>query len=145
MEAIALQLIYDGAGPVHWDGGAGEFGLQDRQGALHPGTRGAAGAVVFDFTLQVKSLDDQAVVLSGDLAHGSPTERFLYLAWADTSGGFAQRLKLPLSTITPAQVREALAKGTLLTATLTDHQPKATATGSNIGGSRPVDWILAAP
>lgn len=141
MEAIALQLIYDGAGPVHWDGGA--FGLQDRHGTLHPGTRGAAGAVVFDFTLQVKSLDAESVVLSGDFAHGTPATRFLYLSWANTSGGYAQRLKLPLSTITPAQVREALDKGTRLTATLVDHQPKATSTGANIGGTRPVDWILA--
>ena len=143
MEAIALQLIYDGAGPVHWDGGADAFGLQDRHGALHRGTRGAAGAVVYDFTLQVKSLDAGSVDLCGDLAHGSPAGRFLYLAWADTTGGFAQRLKLPLSTITPAQAREALDKGTRLTATLVDHHPKATSTGANIGGTRPVDWILA--
>jgi hypothetical protein len=143
MEAIALQLIYDGAGPVHWEGGAGAFGLQDRHGALHGGTPGAAGAVVFDFTLQVKSLDAATVVLCGDLAHGSPAARFLYLSWANASGGFAQRLKLPLSTITPAQVREALDKRTLLTATLVDHSPKATSAGANIGGARPVDWILA--
>jgi len=143
MDAIALQLIYDGAGPVHRDGGAGAFGLQDRHGVLHPGTRGAAGAVVFDFTLQVKSMDDEAVVLCGDLAHGSPAGRFLHLAWADTAGGFAQRLKLPLSTITPAQVREALAKGTLLTATLVDHHPRTTSTGTNVGGSRLVEWSLA--
>jgi hypothetical protein len=145
MEAIALQLIYDGAGPLHWDGGAGAFGLQDRQGALHPGTRGAAGAVVFDFTLQVKSLDAGAVVLCGDLAHGSPAGRFLYLAWREPQGGFARRLKLPLSTITPDQVREALAKGTMLTATVVDHHPKASAGGANHGGTRPVDWILATP
>ena len=141
MEAIALQLIYDGAGPVHWDGGA--FGLQDKHGVLHPGTRGAAGAVVFDFTLQVKSLDAETVVLCGDLAHGSPAERFLYLSWRDTQGGFARRFKLPLSKIMPSQVREALDKGTMLTATLVDHQPKAAASGANHGGTRPVDWILA--
>ena len=145
MEAIALQLIYDGAGPVHRDGGAGAFGLQDRHGALHPGTRGAAGAEVFDFTLQVKTLDADTVVLCGDFAHGSPAERFLYLAWADTSGGFARRLKLPLSTITPSQVREALDKGTMLTATLVDHSAKVAASGAHQGGTRPVDWILATP
>ena len=143
MEAIALQLIYDGAGPVHWHGGAGAFGLQDRKGALHVGAPGAAGAVVFDFTLQVKSLDAGTVTLCGDFAHGSPAGRFLYLGWANTSGGFAQRFKLPLSTIAPAQVREALDKGTRLTATLVDHHPKATSTGANIGGTRTVDWILA--
>jgi hypothetical protein len=141
MQAIALQLIYDGAGPVHWEGGADAFGLQDRQGALHPGTPGAAGAVVFDFTLQVKSLDSPAAVLAGDFAHGSPAERFLYLGWRNASGGFAQRLKLPLFTITSAQVREALDKGRPLTATLVDHDPRSTAKGANIGGARAVDWI----
>ena len=143
MEAIHLQLIYDGAGPVHWDGGAGAFGLQDKQGALHPGTPGAAGAVVFDFTLQVKSLDAKIAVLTGDFAHGSPAERFLYLGWRNTAGGFAQRLKLPLFTIAAAQVREALAKATPLTATLVDRHPRATSTGANIGGARPVEWTLA--
>ncbi|MFL6696307.1 MAG: DUF5990 family protein [Vitreoscilla sp.] len=143
MQAIALQLIYDGAGPVHWQGGADAFGLQDRQGALHPGTPGAAGALVFDFTLQVKSLDSTAAVLAGEFAHGGPAERFVYLAWRNAGVGFAQRLKLPLFTITSDQVREALDKGRPLTATLVDHDPRATATGANIGGARTVDWILA--
>jgi len=143
MEAIHLQLIYDGKGPAIWTPAPGAFGLQDKAGALHPGTPGAAGAMVFDFTLQVKSLDAKAVVLTGDFAHGSPAERFLYLGWRNTQGGFAQRLKLPLFTIASAQVREALAKGTPLTATLVDHHPRATSTGANIGGARPVDWTLA--
>ena len=143
MQAIHLQLIYDGKGPAIWTPAPGAFGLQDKAGALHPGTPGAAGAVVFDFTLRVKSLDEKAVVLTGDLAHGSPAERFLYLGWANTAGGFAQRLKLPLFNITPTQVREALGKGTPLTATLVDHHPRATSTGANIGGARSVDWTLA--
>ena len=143
MQAIHLQLIYDGKGPAIWTPAPGAFGLQDKAGALHPGTPGAAGAVVFDFTLQVRSLDAKAVVLTGDFAHGSPAERFLYLGWANTAGGFAQRLKLPLFNITPVQVREALAKGTPLTATLVDHHPRATSTGANIGGARSVDWTLA--
>ena len=143
MDALALQLIYDGAGPVHWDGGAGAFGLQDKQGALHPGAAGAAGVVVFDFALQVKSLDAEAAVLTGDFAHGGPSDRFLYLGWRNAPGNFAMRLKLPLCTIASAQVREALAKGTRLTATLVDRQPRVTSTGANIGGARPVDWILA--
>ena len=143
MDAIPLQLIYDGKGPAIWTPAPGAFGLQDRAEVLHPGTPGAAGAVVFDFTLQVKSLDARAVVLTGDFAHGSPAERFLYLGWRNTAGGFAQRLKLPLFTITSVQVREALAKGTHLTATLLDHHPRATTTGANIGGARKVDWTLA--
>ena len=143
MESISLQVVYDGKGPAIWTPAPGAFGLQDKAGMLHVGTPGAAGAVVFDFTLQVKSLDADAVVLTGDFAHGKPAERFLYLGWANAAGGFAQRLKLPLHTITPAQVREAVAQGTRLTATLVDHHPKATTTGANIGGARHVDWTLA--
>ena len=143
MESISLQVVYDGKGPAIWTPAPGAFGLQDKAGMLHVGTPGAAGAVVFDFTLQVKSLDADAVVLTGDFAHGKPAERFLYLGWANAAGGFAQRLKLPLFNITSAQVREALAKGSRLTATLVDHHPKATTTGANIGGARHVDWTLA--
>ena len=143
MEAIHLQLIYDGKGPAIWTPAPGAFGLQDKAGVLHPGSPGAAGAVVFDFVLQVKSKDAATIVLTGDFAHGAPAERFLYLGWRNGAGGFAQRLKLPLFTITSEQVRQALDKGRPLTATLVDHHPKATSTGANIGGARPVTWALA--
>ena len=143
MDAVRLQLIYDGAGPVHWDGGTGAFGLQDKAGVLHPGSPGAAGAAVFDFTQRVKSLDAVAAVLVGDFAHGTPAGRFLYLGWRNLAGNFAQRLKLSLSTITSDQVRQAVTDGRLLTATLVDHSPKGTSTGANIGGTRAVTWTLA--
>ena len=143
MDAVRLQVVYDGAGPVHWDGGPGAFGLQDKAEGLHPGTPCAGGAVAFDFTLRVKSVDAGGVVLVGDFAHGRPAERFLYLGWRNAAGPYAQRLKLPLSGITPDQVRQAVADGRLLTTTLLDHQPKATSTGANIGGTRAVTWTLA--
>ena len=143
MEAISLQLVYDGKGPVHWDGGAHAFGLQDKDEHLHPGAPGAAGARVFDFTLTVKSLDAATAVLTGDFAHGKPAERFLYLGWRNAAGHYAQRLKLPLHAITSDQVRQALAQGRPLTATVLDHHPRATTTGANIGGTRPVAWTLA--
>jgi hypothetical protein len=38
MDALRLRVIYDGAGPVHWDGGPGAFGLQDKDEVLHPVT-----------------------------------------------------------------------------------------------------------
>jgi hypothetical protein len=37
METIHLRLTYDGAGPVHWNGSADLFGVQDKAGALLPG------------------------------------------------------------------------------------------------------------
>ena len=143
MDAVAFQLIYDGKGPAIWTPAPGAFGLQDKAEVLHVGTPGARGAVVFDFTLQVKAMDANAVVFTGDFAHGKPAERFLYLGWRNAAGAYAQRLKVPLSTITPGQVREAIAQGTRLTATLLDHHPKATSTGANIGGTRAVEWTLA--
>ena len=143
MGAVRLKLVYDGAGPVHWDGGAGTFGLQDKDDALHAGTPGAAGAVVFDLTLQVKAVQAGAVVLVGDFAHGKPADRFLYLGWRNAAGNFAQRLKLPLASITPEQMRQAISEGKLLTATLVDHHPRATTTGANIGGTRKVAWVIA--
>ncbi len=143
METVRLRLIYDGKGPAIWTPAPGAFGLQDKAETLHVGVPGKAGAVVFDFALQVKSLDADQVVLVGDFAHGKPAERFLYLGWRNAHGAFAQRLKLPLHTITPAQAREAIAKGKPLVATLVDHHPRATTTGANIGGTRPVAWALA--
>ena len=143
MDAVRLQVVYDGAGPVHWDGSGAAFGLQDKAAALHPGAPCAGGAVAFDFTLRVKSVDASGVVLVGDFAHGPPAGRFLYLGWRNAAGNFAQRLKLPLSIITPDQVRQAVTDGKLLTATLVDHAPRATSTGANIGGTRAVTWTLA--
>ena len=143
MDAVRLQVVYDGAGPVYWDGGADAFGLQDKAEVLHPGTPCAGGAAAFDFTLRVKAVDAGGVVLVGDFAHGPPAGRFLYLGWRNAAGNFAQRLKLPLSTITPDQVRQAVTDGKLLTATLVDRHPKATSTGANIGGTRAVVWTLA--
>jgi hypothetical protein len=143
MDALRLRVIYDGAGPVHWDGGPGAFGLQDKDEVLHPGALCAGGAVAFEFTFRVKTLDASSVVLVGDFAHGKPAERFLYLSWRNAAGNYAQRLKLPLSGIAPAQAKQAIVDGKLLTTTLLDHQPRATSTGANIGGTRAVAWALA--
>ena len=145
-DTLRLRLVYDGLGPVHWSpvaGAAGAFGLQDKSEVLHAGSLRAGGALAFDFTLRVKSVGADAVVLVGDFAHGKPAERFLYLGWRNAAGNYAQRLKVPLTTISPGQVRSALADGKRLTATLVDLHPKATSTGANIGGTRSVTWALA--
>ena len=142
MDSIRLRLTYDGAGPVHWSGGADAFGVQDKAGVLHPGAPGPGGTRVFGLVLQVKSLAANAAVLTGDVAHGAPADRFLYLAWRNLEGNFAQRLKLPLSAIASTDVRDALARNVPLQATLVDHHPRATTTGANVGGARPVAWSL---
>ncbi len=142
MDSIHLRLIYDGAGPIHWSRAPGAFGLQDKDAVLHLGTAGAKGTVVFDFTLQVKAGSGDALVLTGDFAHGPPSARFIYLGWRNEQGAFAQRLKLPLSGITWSEVREARRRGEPLVGTLVDHHPRVTTTGANIGGTRPMSWRL---
>jgi hypothetical protein len=142
-DPLRIRLVYDGVGPVFWNGGPDAFGLQDKAAVLHPGTPGAGGAIVFDFTLQAKPAESGAVVLSGDFAHGPPSARFLYLGWRNVEGHFAQRLKLSLATIGWEDVQQAFARQVPLAGTLVDHHPRATSTGANIGGSRPIAWALA--
>ena len=144
MDSIRLRLIYDGLGPVHWTPTVDAFGMQGKDEALLMGRAGPKAAVVFEVTLQVKAGSSGEPVLSGSFAHGPPAGRFLYLSWRHPGGhGYAQRLKLPLTGLSWDLVRRAVASGQPLVATLVDHQPRATSTGANIGGTRPVDWHLA--
>ena len=142
VDSIGIRLIYDGVGPVSWRRGPGDFGLQDKAGVLHPGAPGSDGVVVFTLTLQVKPHGAGAPIFLGAFAHGPPAGRFLYLGWRNTEGSLAQRLKLPLGTITRDDVRQAQARQQSLVGTLRDHHPRATSTGANIGGSRPMSWAL---
>ncbi len=100
------------------------------------------GTVVFDFSLQVKLGSTGSPVFTGSFAHGSPSERFLYLGWRDVRGAFAQRLKLPLAGITWEDVQASIDRQKRLVGTLVDHHPRVTSTGANIGGSRPIEWLL---
>jgi hypothetical protein len=143
MDSLGLRLVYDGKGPAIWTPAPGAFGLQDKDVVLHPGTPGPRSTTVFEFTLQARPHDSGAAVLSGAFAHGPPAARFLYLGWRNAQGAFAQRLKVPLTGITWADAATAIAQRRALAATLVDHHPKATSTGANIGGTRPVDWTLA--
>jgi hypothetical protein len=43
-DLIPLRIIYDGTAPIRWTGGPGDFGLQDKAEALHPGQAGPDGA-----------------------------------------------------------------------------------------------------
>ncbi len=140
---ISLRLRYNGAGPVHWNGGPGLFGLQDKAEMLHAGAADPAGGVAFDFTLEVKSGSSGAPVFLGPFAHGSPTDRFLYLSWRNRTGEYAQRLKIPLASIGWAEVERAQKEGRRLSCLVEDHHPRATLTGANIGGTRQVIWTVA--
>ena len=139
-DLIKLQVRYLGAGPLIWSGGPRDFGVQDKAGALHLGHAGADGVVVFDLLLEVKPGDTGPPVFLGPFAHGRPDERFLYLGWRNADGGFAQRFKLPLASITRDDVRRALSAGEPLVGELVDRNPRVTSTGANIGGQRVVAW-----
>ncbi len=140
--AIRLRVKYDGVGPVHWSGGAGDFGLQDKVEDLLQPRPDSDGVAAFDFSLEVKPEGDGPPVFTGPFAHGTPSGRFLYLSWREPRGGFAQRLKLPLGSISWEQIRQALDTGAPLVCVLVDKHPKATTTGANIGGTREVVWKL---
>ncbi len=66
---------------------------------------------------------------------------FVYLSWRNANGAYAQRFKLPLGSITAALVEQALAGGRPIAATLVIDRQRATTTGANVGGTRPVDWV----
>lgn len=142
MDSLCLRLIYDGNGPLNWSRKPGTFGMQDKAGRLDLGIAGANGTVLFDLTLQVKPGKSGAPVLLGSFAHGPPDGRFLYLAWCEEQGTFAQRIKLPLGGITWDDIRNALDQQQPLTGVLVDHHPRVTSTGANIGGSRAISWAL---
>ena len=142
MDSVCIRLIYDGIGPLNWSRKPGTFGMQDKAGCLDLGIAGANGTVLFDLTLQVKPGKSGAPVLLGSFAHGPPDGRFLYLAWCEAQGTFAQRIKLPLSGITWGDIRNALDQRKPLIGVLLDHHPRVTSTGANIGGSRAISWAL---
>jgi hypothetical protein len=142
---VRFTLKYDGLGPVYWVNDPAHFGIQDKDGVLHQGRTDKDGVVAFDFALELKPGTGGAPVFTGEFAHGSPAERFLYLGWRNTQMAFAQRLKIPLSPISRDDVEKAQTTGRPLVATVIDKTPKAATTGANIGGTRAVTWTVGEP
>ena len=138
---VRLRIVYDGTPPNVWDGGAKDFGLQDKANVLHLGKTVRNGHVVFDISIDVKQERTANPVFLGDFAHGPPKERFLYLSWRNTNGAYAQRLKLPLGGITWSDIDKAKAKP-LIGEVAPSSKPRVPG-GTNIGGTRPVKWKLS--
>ena len=137
---LRLRIVYDGTLPNTWDGGAENFGLQDKDEVLHRGKVDAEGRVVFELSLDVKPGASQPIFL-GDFAHGSPKERFLYLSWRQAHGNWAQRLKLPLGGISWADLERAGERG-LVGEVAKSTKPRAPGR-TNVGGTRAVLWSPA--
>ena len=140
LERVRLRLVYRGAGPVFWSGGPSQFGVQDKDGGLFLGEAAPDGGLWFDLALEVKPEGEGAPVFVGALAQGPANNRFLYLSWRNLTGEYAQRLKLPLGAIGWRDIRAAQAADQPLVGELVDRAPKATSTGANIGGTRPIVW-----
>lgn len=134
-----LRIVYDGTPPNVWDGGAKDFGVQDKANVLYPGKTGRDGSIVFEVELPVKPGKGPEPVFLGDFAHGPPKERFLYLSWRNSNGAYAQRLKLPLGAISWGD----LEKAKLMVGVVAPSSKPRKPGGTNIGGTRAVQWSPA--
>ena len=89
----------------------GHFGLQDKDQELHPPAHKEQGLWVFECTVRVKQNEKSGIPnFLGELAHGTPQERFLYLSLRPEAGpadAWIRRIKVPLKHITWEQVMAA--------------------------------------
>jgi hypothetical protein len=77
-----------------------EFGLQDTAGGLRRGVDEPDGSLRFEGEIRAVTLPDGTVTLRGDIVHGPPGGRFLYLACravGTASGQWIFRMKVPLA------------------------------------------------
>jgi hypothetical protein len=138
MLTVRLRIVYDGMPPNVWDGGAQDFGVQDKANVLYPGKTERSGHVVFDVAIEVRPERAARPVFMGDFAHGPPKERFLYLSWRNTNGAYAQRLKLPLGAITWSDI-DKVQKKPLIGEVAASKKPRVPG-GMNVGGTRAITW-----
>ena len=104
-QIIQLQLICHHPPPSTCNGiAADQFGLQDKKGALDLGTTQSDGSRLFTCSVEAK-LSEDMLDFSGAVVQGTKGGRFLYLSWAYDVGSWVRRIKIPLSTITPEQIR----------------------------------------
>jgi hypothetical protein len=136
--SVRLRIVYDGTPPNVWDGGEKDFGVQDKDNVLYPGKTERSGRVVFDVALGVKPERTASPVFLGEFAHGPPKERFVYLSWRNANGAYAQRLKLPLGTITWSDI-DAAKKKPLVGEVAPSRKPRVPG-AANVGGTRAVVW-----
>jgi hypothetical protein len=108
-ESQPLHLQIDCINPPHLAPDAPvEFGLQDKSGALTPGTSQPDGALRFECDLRVE-LEGSKPNFLGAFAHGTLQDRFLYLTWKNRADNqIIQRIKIKLASLTAAQVEAAL-------------------------------------
>jgi hypothetical protein len=98
--------------PASHDGQPTEFGLQDKQQALHAGTLLPDGALRFACDVAVKPhATTGAPDFGGQFVHGPAGARFLYLGWRPIGGAWIKRFKIPLAPISWHQAAAGQADG----------------------------------
>jgi len=86
----------------------GDFGLQDKDERLHPPLSTQDDAAIFECAVRVKQNEKTGMPnFLGEFAHGTADERFLYLSLRGAGDTWQRRIKVPLKSITWAQVMEA--------------------------------------
>lgn len=125
---VRLRLLHDNDPPAHDTGEPYVFGLQTTKQEILPGRTLPGGGLVFDFELKVKpGTDAEHPVFGGPLACGPVDDRFVYLSWkAVLRGGYINRIKARLSSITWDQVRQAQKPGRVLEADMKGRTPHDT-------------------
>jgi len=96
---IRLVITCAAAPPATHNGQATEFGLQDQQQILHPGTLLPEGVLRFACEVAVKSHATGIPDYGGPFVHGPVGARFLYLGWRPLGGAWIRRFKIPLAPI----------------------------------------------
>ena len=97
---IRLQITCEAPPASIYNGQPTEFGLQDKQQALHPGVSQPDGALRFACELAMKPhATTGAPDFGGPFVHGPAGARFLYLGWRPLGGAWIRRFKIPLAPI----------------------------------------------
>lgn len=105
-----LQLKIICLRPLAWsETGEGiPFGLQDKKKQLQSGVALEDDSLEFTCSVTVKAGKDAQPDFAGEIVHGAPSARFLYLTYQNpASGETYRRIKIHLSSISSAQIANA--------------------------------------
>lgn len=124
---IPVRIVWNERSSREYEGKPTEFGLQDTNQKVHPGTKAPDGATHFECMVEVRRDPKiRRIVFAGPFAHGPTTARFLYLSWrlVDASkGSWIRRVKIPLSAVTVEQIDAIEKEGGLLQTDVTGRRP----------------------
>lgn len=84
------------------------FGIQEKNKEIITGSPLGDTQVCFDFELNVKQANGGQPNFTGQFAHGTVKERFVYLTTKNDQGMIVKRIKVHLKTIRWEQVQQVL-------------------------------------